>query len=121
MTDLLDIAGIAFRALERKDRIEAVVARLLPYIDMVKADKDLWPEIQALVFEIVPGAAPPGGYSVEWVQRSLNKLGEHLTVDGRKGKSTDAAIERFQAAHGIKVDGMAGIKTCSVLNALTTP
>ncbi len=44
------------------------------------------------------------------VQESLNKLGAdpQLTIDGRLGPATREAVRRFQAAAGIKADGIPG-------------
>jgi hypothetical protein len=122
---LLDIAGIAFRALQRKDRIEALVERWVKVAPVATAlvmnvFKPLVQETLALAREIVPSlGAPAPTYSVSWVQTQLNRLGEHLTVDGHQGPDTRAAIARFQAANGLVVDEMAGLETCSLLDAKT--
>jgi peptidoglycan hydrolase-like protein with peptidoglycan-binding domain len=39
------------------------------------------------------------------VQKSLQSLGTSLTVDGRLGPETEAAIRSFETAHGLKVTG----------------
>jgi len=38
-------------------------------------------------------------------QEALNKQGATLTVDGKSGPETRAAIEAFQKAHGLKATG----------------
>ncbi len=52
-----------------------------------------------------------------WVQNGLNKLGQSpaLTVDGKYGKATKAAVSAYQTSHGLKVDGWAGPKTSAAM------
>jgi len=50
------------------------------------------------------------------IQQRLVDLGyTHLEVDGRFGKKTIAAIEDFQSKHGLKPDGVIGLKTLAAL------
>jgi peptidoglycan DL-endopeptidase CwlO len=42
---------------------------------------------------------------VEKVQQSLNSNGAALTVDGKWGPKTTAAVKDFQKAHGLKPTG----------------
>lgn len=59
--------------------------------------------------------------SVAALQRALNRLtGADLSVDGILGRRTQAALMRFQAMHGLLVDGIAGPKTWALLNDLPT-
>ena len=61
--------------------------------------------------------APP---SLEWVQMKLNALSvplSPLTVDGLDGRLTQAAVSRFQQAHRLFVDGIAGPQTIAALQA----
>jgi lysozyme family protein len=58
-----------------------------------------------------------------WVQDTLNKVlvpSPGLDVDGDYGPATVAAIKRFQAAHGLVVDGLVGDKTTDALDAELT-
>jgi peptidoglycan hydrolase-like protein with peptidoglycan-binding domain len=56
-----------------------------------------------------------GGQSVADMQRELNKSGANLAVDGKFGPKTDAAVRAYQANHGLKVDGKAGMQTLGSL------
>lgn len=49
------------------------------------------------------------------LQRLLNNVGNHLTVDGYFGAGTLAAVESFQAHHGLTVDGIVGPATWAKL------
>lgn len=49
------------------------------------------------------------------LQSLLAELGYAVSVDGRFGDSTEAAIKAFQAANGLLVDGVVGDKTWSTL------
>jgi peptidoglycan hydrolase-like protein with peptidoglycan-binding domain len=42
---------------------------------------------------------------IEKVQQSLNSNGAALTVDGKWGPKTTAAVKDFQKAHGLKATG----------------
>jgi peptidoglycan hydrolase-like protein with peptidoglycan-binding domain len=60
-----------------------------------------------------PGAAAPTKAThasarsarVEQLQNALNSNGATLTVDGKMGSKTKAALMDFQKAHGLKVTG----------------
>lgn len=59
------------------------------------------------------------GSDVKQMQKALNKLGYNLTEDGKFGSGTKLAVQSFQRAHGLKVDGVAGDQTLSLLYSLT--
>ena len=71
--------------------------------------------------------APGSGYSsrtgaarVRVLQRSLARAGfAPGPVDGLYGPLTEAAVSRYQAAHGLQVDGIAGPVTRAALNRPT--
>lgn len=51
------------------------------------------------------------GNGVKWVQWHLNKCGAKLTVDGKFGALTKAAVTAYQKAHGLTADGVVGAVT----------
>jgi peptidoglycan hydrolase-like protein with peptidoglycan-binding domain len=55
------------------------------------------------------------GEDVRSVQYLLNAHGSSLSVDGDFGPLTKAAVEHFQGAHGLAVDGIAGNQTWPAL------
>lgn len=57
------------------------------------------------------------GAAVETLQRALNRYGASLTVDGDYGLLTQNAVQAFQAANGLEVDGKVGRNTAAALNS----
>lgn len=56
------------------------------------------------------------GDDVEELQALLDaKYGANLEIDGKFGKSTEAAVKAFQQAHGLTADGICGPKTWQAL------
>jgi peptidoglycan hydrolase-like protein with peptidoglycan-binding domain len=52
---------------------------------------------------------------VRWVQERLNRHGAELDTDGEYGPLTRQAVERFQRAKRLEVDGVVGRETRRVL------
>lgn len=77
--------------------------------------------LTAAVAILYPGAglAQPGGSgAVRGLQRRLAALGfAPGPIDGRDGPLTTHAVIRFQAAHGLLVDGIVGVQTWRALRA----
>ena len=60
------------------------------------------------------------GLTVKWMQELLLAAGHDLgKADGVYGSKTKAAVEAFQLANGLTVDGIAGKKTLAALASLT--
>lgn len=51
------------------------------------------------------------GASVKLLQERLNAKGFHVTVDSDFGPGTETAVDQFQAAHNLSVDGVVGPTT----------
>lgn len=66
-----------------------------------------------------PGSSGP---EVRKLQHALALVGDSPgTIDGSYGNATTQAVTRFQQAHGLAADGIAGAKTLAALaNALQT-
>lgn len=62
------------------------------------------------------------GSAVAELQRALNQAGySEVKVDGKYGKDTKEAVERYQSMNGLKVDGVAGRKTLTKLLGTASP
>jgi hypothetical protein len=93
--------------------------------DWQEAGRYTWKAISSWIsnFTVTPAAAMPtlskgaAGDLVVWAQEHLLSAGENLTVDGGFGKQTLAAVENFQLAHGLTVDGLIGTATWTALLA----
>jgi len=52
---------------------------------------------------------------IEKLQTALNANGAQLTVDGKMGPKTSAALSAFQQAHGLKATGKVDKATIAAL------
>ena len=52
-----------------------------------------------------------GDTGAAWIQWHLKKCGAKITIDGKFGAVTKAAVIAFQKAHGLTPDGVVGEKT----------
>jgi hypothetical protein len=55
------------------------------------------------------------GQEIENVQQALNNAGFNISVDGRFGQETEAAVIAFQEQNGLGVDGLVGPNTLKAL------
>ena len=104
-----NIIGLAMTMLKHRDSIAKIVAVL--------------PDLKTIFDELTPDDRPapqpsPSEYpvgSMSWLQDSLNKLGAEpeLDIDGEYGPATNAAVRKYQEAHGLVSDGWAGSETVS--------
>ena len=69
------------------------------------------------------GYDTPGAFArVRALQVQLQAIGDSPgRIDGRFGKRTERAVRRFQAAHGLRVDGVVGPLTLAALAAAAPP
>ena len=83
-----------------------------------------WAALSRPVIILGPGAGDrPGGTNVvRSLQRRLASAGDSPgPIDGRYGALTDGAVRRFQRAHGLPVNGMAGPRTLALLATPAPP
>ena len=116
------IVSIAMALISNRDKI----------VEIIQEATSLWAKVRAIIEksapDLIPGTAPlpidvqpdAGGFSMEWVQESLNKLQDAgLEVDGDYGPATAQAIKEFQTEYGITPDGWAGpVTTAKLLELL---
>ncbi len=99
--------------------IGAILALTSPVAAEAKGDPT---GTQAEAGLISPGAGygePSGSQQVQALQKQLVRAGERPgPLDGRFGPLTEAAVLRFQAGHGLAVDGIVGPKTATALHHL---
>jgi peptidoglycan hydrolase-like protein with peptidoglycan-binding domain len=77
-----------------------------------------WAALSAPVLLLGPGAGDqPGGENVvRSLQRRLASAGDSPgPIDGRDGVLTEGAVRRFQRAHGLPANGIAGPRTLALL------
>ena len=91
----------------------ALIGAILAFASPVAAEAKGDPTgTQAEAGLISPGAGysePNGSQQVRALQKQLVRAGERPgPLDGRFGPLTEAAVERFQAGHGLAVDGIVG-------------
>lgn len=79
-----------------------------------------WIEAQRRVMGDVEPKPEEMVLTTVWLQKSLNKLGAKIEVDGLPGNQTREAIKLFQKAVNIDVDGLVGPATLDALNKAIT-
>ncbi len=108
-------------------RTEQAVVRLQA-TDGLQEDGIAGPRTLAALSSPSPGLYPGAGYAdqglqaVRVLQRELARAGDPPgPIDGRYGPRTEGAVTRFQAAHRLRADGIAGPRTLALLGAQRTP
>ncbi len=79
-----------------------------------------WAALSPSQLALVPGAGyqPGGSKLVSTLQRRLAARGyDPGPIDGRFGALTARAVSDFQAAHGLRADGVAGLQTLARVSA----
>lgn len=75
-----------------------------------------WEALEKVIMETVKKGSK--GMAVLELQNKLSILGyDGLMIDGVAGTDTVQAIKRFQADHGLDVDGICGVKTWAAVRA----
>ncbi len=92
--------------------------------DWQESSLSAWSAISSYVGYLSRTAAVPGyaaiwrgaaGDLVVWAQEHLLAAGQQVAVDGGYGAQTQAAVESFQLANGLAVDGVIGTQTWAAL------
>ena len=79
------------------------------------------PGVGPATLEPLPPSGPYRPTAIE-IQTALKNAGFYTgNIDGKIGPQTKKAIEEFQKAKGLKVDGKIGTKTWSALSAYLNP
>jgi peptidoglycan hydrolase-like protein with peptidoglycan-binding domain len=104
-------------------RTEDAVTRFQAATGLV-ADGVAGPSTLSALYAPVPTLRPGAGYGsggsglVRALQSLLTRAGFHPGgIDGLYGPRTERAVRRFEAAHGLRVDGVAGPQTFVALRA----
>ena len=76
-----------------------------------------WTALNSPALALGPGAGEPGGSDdVRMLQRRLASAGDSPgPIDGRYGVRTETAVRRFQLAHGLQSNGVAGLEVLALL------
>lgn len=114
--DFQSIVKLALALLGKREELTGIVNDAIALFKKIEA---VLPELTSLLEGSTKGTTTPA-YSVQWLQQSLNKLiNAGLTVDGKYGAGTQAAVKKFQEANGLTADGWSGIQTtAAIINAL---
>lgn len=117
-----NLLAILFKVLANKDRILDLWNKVVAIIPQIRKEIDeILPGILGGGDPAAAGGGTASGFSVEWLQESLNKLDNAgLTVDGDYGALTKAAVKAFQERNGLTADGWAGAATSAKIYDLLT-
>ncbi|QIB34764.1 peptidoglycan-binding protein [Ancylobacter pratisalsi] len=108
-------------ALADQNDIQAITHRINGgyngYAARVAWFNKIWPLVRTPDAPAESWQAAGASESTRLLQSQLNQLGYDLKEDGRIGKRTTAAVEAFQKANGLTVDGIAGSITKEAIRA----
>ena len=127
----LDIIGLAVRyggvvkaILDEANSNDSIIKKLSTLASPVgnllsQLGSELFPKAAPAIQQIGAAVAAFDPNVVKWIQGALNQvMNAGLAVDGKYGPKTTAAVETFQKAHGLVIDGVAGSVTQGLLNSL---
>lgn len=97
------------------DRVRRDLARYMATRGNVSADTSAPPASAKPQPRPLVRRGDRGGH-VEALQRALRADGTHIAIDGDFGARTEAGLRRFQARHGLAVDGLAGPATWAAID-----
>jgi len=103
--------------------VPEVATKTAPAVTVTPSSAVPQPETKAA--EIQLGQLPPSGPykpTVREIQTALKNAGFYMgMVDGKKGPLTKKAIEDFQRANNLGIDGKIGTKTWAILSPYLNP
>lgn len=105
------IIGLGLRVVANREKIAEVWDKIVPLIRDIRGNDPMLGDLFARLRPPEGNEPEPPKMDVRWLQDSLNKLGAKLEVDGAYGDATKEAVKQFQRAHGLEVDGWAGVNT----------
>ena len=79
------------------------------------------PSLTAVEYGQADLRRPMAGEAVVQLQRLLARAGFQVSIDGRYGQETEAAVRRFQEARGLEVDGKVGPPTMEAFESSFEP
>lgn len=101
--------------------INGVRSSSSPYSQLTAEYNVPAPDLNAVEYGQASLRRGMAGDSVAQLQRQLVRAGFPVSVDGRFGPQTEAAVRRFQEARGIGVDGVVGPQTMEAFETSFDP
>jgi murein L,D-transpeptidase YcbB/YkuD len=115
------IKGILDAAMSNSGIVAAIEAEAKPIAGLLEQiGASLFPKAAPELHVVAGAVAAFDPNTTKWLQGELNALlspSPDLVIDGIYGPKTTAAVEAFQQANGLKIDGVAGEITKAALDA----